>query len=356
LPKYINGSFTLPQTTQASAKIEQTLYSGQALISLKAAKANTDIYVVQIRSSKEDLAYNVEATYYNIQALTKKEELYKNNLDNSEKLIKATKLKLDNGIATKTDYNRLLVNRESVNTNLVSTRGQLQEQLIELKFLMGKPLDMPVTVNVDTGNNSLPGLIAGETSDPSKRTDIRLLNAQRIYDEISRANIKAGYQPTLSISGNLGTSGYNDHFSPFQNINGSWFNSSNFTLSLNIPIYDGGKRNSQIRQKNIELAQYDTKIEQNKQQANKEVATAVINYNTNVVTLRSQYANVKLAGKIYDDRQLQFENGIVALNDVLDAKNDLVDAENTFISSLVNTRTSELDLKKAKGGLLDDVK
>jgi outer membrane protein len=354
LPKYINGSFTLPQTTQASAKIEQTLYNGQFLIALKAAKANTNIYEVQVKSSQEDVAYNVGATYYNIQTLVKKEALYQDNLANSDKLIKATKLKLDNGIATKTDYNRLLVNRESVNANLVSTTGQLQEQLVELRFLMGKPLDMPVSVEVDSGKSSLPDLIAGETSDPAKRSDIQLLQAQRAYDEIDRANIKAGYQPTLSIANSFGTSGYNDHFNPFQNINGSWFNSNSITLSLSIPIYDGGKKRSQIRQKNIELEQYDVKIEQNKQQADKEVATAVINYNTNVVTLRSQYANVQLAGKIYVDRELQFENGIVALNDVLDAKNDLIDAENTFITSLVNTRTSELDLKKAKGELLDN--
>jgi outer membrane protein len=354
LPKYINGSFTLPQTTSASAKLEQTLYSGQTLIALKAAKANTDIYEVQVKSSKEDVAYNVGATYYNIQALMKKEELYKKNLANSEKLITATKLKLDNGIATKTDYNRLLVNRESINANLISNGGQLQEQLVELKFLMGEPLDMAVSINVDTGKNSLPDLIAGEYANPEKRSDIQLLEAQRAYDEIDKANIKAGFQPTLSVSGNLGTSGYNDHFNPFQNINGSWFNYSSIGLSLSIPIYDGGKKRSQIRQKNIELEQYDIKIEQNKQQADKEVATAVINYNTNVVTLRSQYANVQLADKIYNDRQLQFENGIVALNDVLDDKNDLIDAENTFITSLVNTRTSELDLKKAKGELLDN--
>jgi outer membrane protein len=331
LPKYITGSFTLPQTTQANAKLDQTLYSGQALIALKAAKANTDIYTVQVKSSQEDVAYNVGATYYNIQALMKKEELYKNNLDNSEKLIKATKLKLDNGIATKTDYNRLLVNRESINANLISTQGQLQEQLVELKFLMGKPLDLPISVNVDSGKNSLPDLMAGETARPERRTDIQLLEAQRAYDEIEKANIKAGFQPTLSLSGNLGTSGYNDHFNPFQNINGSWFGSSYFSLNLSIPIYDGGKKRSQIRQKNIELQQYDAKIELNKLQADKEVATAVINYNTNVVTLRSQYDNVKLADKIYVDRQLQFENGIV-----------------------VNTRTSELDLKKAKGELLDN--
>ena len=354
LPKYINGSFQLPQTTQGSAKVEQALYNGQALIALKAAKANTDIYTVQVKSSKEDVAYNVGATYYNIQALIKKEDLYKKNLANSEQLIKATKLKLDNGIATKTDYNRLLVNRESINANLVSTGGQLQEQWLELKFLMGEPLDMPLSIDTDTGKNSLPDLMAGETADPEKRSDIQLLQAQRAYDEIDKANIKAGYQPSLSIAGNLGTAGYNDHFDPFQNINGSWFNNSSITVSLSIPIYDGGKKRSQIRQKNIELEQYDTKIALNKQQADKEVATAVIDYNTSVVTLRSQYANVALADKIYADRQLQFENGIVALNDVLDAKNDLIDAENTFITSLVNTRTSELDLKKAKGELLDN--
>jgi len=352
-PKYITGSFNLPQSTQASAKLEQTLYNGQFLIALKAAKANSSIYAVQVKSSKEDVAYNVGATYYNIQALTKKVELLTDNLANSDKLINAMKLKLDNGIATKTDYNRLLVSRESTNASLISAKGQLQQQLVQLKYLMAKPLTDSLIVEVDAGQNSFPALLSNESGDASKRTDVQLLQAQKAYGEVEKSNVKAGYQPTLSFTTSYGTSGYNDKFQPFSNINGKWFNSSSIGLNLNIPIYDGGKRRSQIRQKNIELQQYDAKIQLYKQQADKEIAAAVISYNTNVVTLQSQYANVQLANKIYGDRQLQFQNGIVSLKDVLDAKNDLIDAQNTFISALVNTRTAELDLKKAKGELLE---
>ncbi|XHR94958.1 TolC family protein [Mucilaginibacter sp. UC70_90] len=352
-PKYVTGSFNLAQSTQANAKLDQTLYNGQFLIALKAAKANTNIYTVQLKSSKEDVAYNVGATYYNIQSLTKKVDLFTDNLANSDKLINAMKLKLDNGIATKTDYNRLLVSRESINASLISTRGQLQQQLVQLKFLMGKSLSDSLAVEVDAGQNSLPALLANESGNSSKRTDIQLLQAQKVVGELEKLNIKAGYQPTLSFTTSYGTTGYNDKFQPFSNINGKWFNSSSIGLNLSIPIYDGGKKRSQIRQKNIELQQYDTKIQLYKQQADKEIATAVISYNTNVVTLQSQYSNVQLANKIYLDRQLQFQNGIVSLKDVLDAKNDLIDAQNTFISALVNTRTAELDLKKAKGELLD---
>jgi outer membrane protein TolC len=352
-PKYITGSFTLPQSTQANAKLEQTLYNGQFLIALKAVKANTNIYAVQVKSNKEDVAYNVGATYYNIQSLTKKVDLLTDNLANSDKLINATKLKLANGIATKTDYNRLLVSRESINASLISTKGQLQQQLVTLKFLMGKPLADSLAIEVDAGQNSLPALLLNESGNAAKRTDVQLLQAQKAYSEVEKLNIKAGYQPTLSFTTSYGTTGYNDKFQPFSNINGKWFNSSSIGLNLSIPIYDGGKKRSQIRQKNIELQQYDTKIQYSKQQAGKEIATAAISYNTNVVTLQSQYSNVQLANKIYLDRQLQFQNGIVSLKDVLDAKNDLIDAQNTFISALVNTRTAELDLKKAKGELLD---
>lgn len=352
-PQYITGSFTLAQSTQASAKLEQTLYNGQFLIALKAAKVNSNIYAVQVKSSKEDVAYNVGATYYNIQALTKKVELLTDNLANSDELIIAMKLKLDNGIATKTDYNRLLVSRESTNASLISAKGQLQQQLVQLKYLMAKPLSDSIAVEVDAGQNSLPVLLSNESGDASKRTDVQLLQAQKAYGEVEKSNIKAGYQPTLSFTASYGASGYNDKFQPFSNLNSKWFNSSSIGLNLNIPIYDGGKKRSQIRQKNIELQQYDTRIQLYKQQADKEIAAAVISYNTNVVTLQSQYANVQLANKIYIDRQLQFQNGIVSLKDVLDAKNDLIDAQNTFISALVNTRTAELDLKKAKGELLE---
>jgi len=332
--------------------LTHTLYNGQVLIAFKAAKANISIYELQLKSSKEDLAYNVGAAYYNIQALTKKIALLTDNIDNLDKIIKSTKLNLDNGIATKTDYNRLLVNRESTEATIVSTQGQLDEQLVQLKFLMGKPLSAQLAIQLDSGSNSLNVILSPDTGNSSKRTDIQLLQAQKNADEIQRKNIKAGYQPILTLTNSFGVAGYNDRLQPFQTINNQWFNNSSISLNLSIPIFDGGKKRSQVRQKNIELEQYDAKIQYNKQQADKEELTAFINYNTNVVNLRYQYANVDLANKIYIDRQLQYQNGIVSLKDVLDSKNDLLDAENTFITSLVNARTSELDLKKAKGELL----
>src|SRR5699024_5350658 len=88
---YREVSLSSPQTVTGAVQLNQVLFDGQLLMGLKAAKVSTDVSRLQIMQTKEEVVYNVSATYYNIQTLTEQEAVLKENLGSNEKLVSATK-------------------------------------------------------------------------------------------------------------------------------------------------------------------------------------------------------------------------------------------------------------------------
>lgn len=348
---YAAGTFGTRQTTAATATLEQKLYDGQLLVGLRAAKVAGNVNELQVQATKEDIAYNVSAAYYNIQTLQKRTEILQNNLDNQDKLIRNTKLQLDNGITNKTTYNRLVVSRQNTSAQLDGLKNDLVKNMNLLKYLMGMNLQEEVAVEpvTDVAEAAIATL---EKGNAENRTDLRMLKERRYLSVLDKKSIEASYLPTLSTSLNYGYTGYYGSFDPAKQINDKFYPSSAVQVNLKIPVFDGFRKRSQIAQRRIDIARYDNEIELKRQTIDKEIADAAADYNSNISTLRSAEENRSLAEKIYDDMQLQFKNGIVSLNDVLNAQNDMNDAQNNYTNALIRLRIAELDLKKSRSELL----
>lgn len=349
---YAAGTFGTRQTTSATATLEQKIYDGQLLVGLKAAKVAGNVNELQIRGTKEDIAYNVSAAYYNIQTLQKRVEILQSNISNQDKLIRNTKLQLDNGITNKTTYNRLVVSRQNTQSQLDGASNDLVKNKNLLRYLMGTSLDEDINVASVGDAGSALNIASLEKGNAENRTDLRLLKEQRYLSVLDKKSVEAGYLPTLSTTLNYGYTGYYGSFDPAKQINDKFYPSSAVQLNLKIPVFDGFRKRSQIAQRRVDIAKYDNEIELKRQTIDKEIADAAADYNSNVSTLRSSEENKRLSEKIYDDMQLQFKNGIVSLNDVLNAQNDMNDAQTNYTNALIRLRIAELDLKKAKSELL----
>lgn len=349
---YAAGTFGTRQTTSATATLEQKIYDGQLLVGLKAAKVAGNVNELQVQATKEDIAYNVSAAYYNIQTLQKRADILQNNLDNQDKLIRNTKLQLDNGITNKTTYNRLVVSRQNTNAQLDGLKNDLVKNMNLLKYLMGIGLGEEIAVEPVGSAGEAAHIATLEKGNAENRTDLRMLKERRYLSVLDKKSIEASYLPTLSTSLNYGYTGYYGSFDPAKQINDKFYPSSAVQLNLKIPVFDGFRKRSQIAQRRIDIARYDNEIELKRQTIDKEIADAAADYNSNLSTLRSAEENRILAEKIYDDMQLQFKNGIVSLNDVLNAQNDMNDAQNTYTNALIRLRIAELDMKKSRSELL----
>ncbi|MVT08746.1 TolC family protein [Chitinophaga tropicalis] len=349
---YQTLQFSVPQSKSLTVDASQTLFNASSLIALKAAKVAVNRNLLQIQSSKEDLVYNVSATYYNIQTIMKQIDLYRSNLGNTDTLLSSTTDQFNAGLATRTDVDRLTVSRDNTKASLENSLNNLEKQYNLLKLLMNIPMDHQLSVQREEYENTSFNLDA-PLFDPEKKTNyLQIIENKRIAD-LERRNIKAGYLPTLSLSGSLGYSGYYTNANPFKNLNDKWYPSSSIGLKLSVPIFDGFSKKYQVKQKAIEIRQYDVKAEQTKQQNMKDVANAYADLKSNFLTLQTQKRNLALAQKVLDDVNVQYKSGITKVTDVLNSQSELYSAQNNYINALINIKQAELDLKKAQGLLLN---
>lgn len=347
---YREVSLSSPQTVTGTIELNQVLFDAQLFMELKAAQVSTDISRLQILQTKEEVIYNISATYYNIQTLTEQIVVLKDNIESNEKLIAASKKMLENELISEIDYNRLLVNRENIRAQLETVQNNREKLLTLLKYIAGMDLEKelhlaPLPKTVPSITMEIAPIRLGN------HTKLELLQQKQHMAELEKKSLKAGYLPTLSAGISYGYQGNYGSFDPFATeLNPT----SMFSVSLSIPIFDGFNRSSKISRKKIEIKQYQNRIRKQRRTIRKEVSDALVDYKSNLSILRSQKANRELAKNIYDDTRLQYKNGLASLTEVLNAETEMQQAQQNYLNALLKVRIAKLDLKKAKGELLPD--
>ena len=349
---YSAAKLGVPQTKSGSISLNQNLYNASAMIGLKAAKVLVNLNKLQIESSKEDLVYNVSATYYNIQAIIKQAELTSKTLASTEALLQITQDQFKAGLATETDADRLTVTRDNTKANLQSLDNSKEKYHNLLKVLMNVALTENITVQSFTDNEADAALLQLPAYNPATKTNYLQVIENIKVANLQKQNIKAGLKPTLSLNASYGLSGYNNNADPFKNINSKFYPSSSVGLSLKVPIFDGFSVKYQAKQKDFEIKKYQVQAEQTMQQNNKDVADAYADIKSNFITYQNQQRNLALAEKVMKDINQQYKSGLVKVSDVINSNTDLQTAQSNFVTALINIKQAELNLKKAQGHLL----
>ncbi len=353
--KYEAASLSAPQSKTFSAQLSQTLFNASSLIALKAAKVEVNLNQLQIRSSREDLVYNVSATYYNIQSVLKQQQLAQSNLETTTALLQVTADQFKAGLATQTDVDRLTVQRDNNAASVQNTVNSLEKEFNLLKVLMNIPLERQIAVPEEAYDESVSAAAQVSANfNPAQKTNYLQVMENKQVAILQKQNIAAGYLPSLSLGASYGLSGYNDDADPWKNLNNKWYPASYVSLKLTIPIFDGFSKKYQIRQQEIVIKKYDVQAEQTLQQNSKDVANGYADLKSNYITLQTQQRNLQLAQKVQADINTQYKSGIAKLTDALNAQSDLQTAQNNYLTALINVRQAVLDLKKAQGTLINN--
>jgi outer membrane protein TolC len=342
----------VPQSKSASVTLNQSIFNPSALIALKAAKVAVNLNQLQITSSKEDLVYNVSATYYNIQSVLKQTELSEQSLANTEALLASTQDQLMAGLATQTDVDRLTVTRDNDKANIQSLEDSKEKYYNLLKTLMNLSLNTDISVVPFEGNEAEAALLQLPSFDGTTKTNYRQIMENIKISRLQEQNIKAGYLPTLSLNGGYGLYGYSTIVDPFNAINNKYYPNSYFGVNLSIPVFDGFSIKYKAKQKYFEIKKYEVQAQQTIQQNNKDVADAYADLKSNYITYENQQRNLLLAQKVMKDIDAQYKSGLVKVSDYINTNTDLQTAQNNFVAALINIKQAELNLKKAQGTLL----
>jgi len=339
-------AFGLPYNLSTSVQASQAIYNPSLTIGLKAAKTSREVSTLQTRQTKEDVAYNVAATYYNLQTTAQQMAFLRRNIVSSDRLIQITDLQRQNQLAKGIDVDRLRLSKIASETQIESLQANYNQLLNMLKYLTGTPQSEPLAVQT-TIDETIPTVTLDAPA--INRTDLLLLDRQKVLNSLDQQNIKAGFIPTVSAYGVANSTVYatGGEYSYIKNVPGYWLG-----LQLNWSVFDGLARKARLTQKRLDNQKLDTQLQQTRESITMDITNAKNQLLVEQRNLTTNGAQVSLAEKIYSQTQLQFKEGTVSVSEVIQTEDELHNAQNNYLSTLVKFRTAELDWKKATGNLI----
>lgn len=253
------------------------------------------------------------------------------------------------GVTDKTDYKRAQI---SLN-NSVAEKKQYQHDLIAkfsfLKLYMGYPQDSSFDLEYDSsGLESEIYLDTLQHVNYSDRVEYKILQTQQSLLQSNLKYYKWSFIPTLSAYGNYNLTYANNDFGKLYSKS---FPSSYVGLSLGFPIFQGGKRTSEIKAANLQLDRLQYDFNSLRDSIQTEYTQSLENYKTALNDYYAQRDNLDLANDVYNTIYLQYKSGVKTYLEVIVAESDLRSTQVNYLNALFQVLISKLDVEKAAGTL-----
>lgn len=325
----------------------QTIFNRDVLLAKRTANVVRQQAKQQTTGTKIDVVVNVSKAFYDVLATEQQIKVIDENIGRLQRSLKDSKAQYDAGVVDKTDYKRATI---ALNNALASKKSN-QELLIAkktyLKSLMNYPSGETLEIVYDSlalENEILVDTASG--ADFTKRNEYRILQSQRQLQEANIQYNKWSYIPTLSANGAYILNYLNNNFGKLYN---DAYPNSYAGLSLNFPIFQGGKRKYNIRQSEWQLKRTDLDIQNLKNSVNSEYSNAIASYKANLANYIAVKENVELAKEVYNVINMQYRSGVKTYLELITAESDLRTAEINYFDALYGVLSSKIDVQKSLG-------
>ncbi len=323
------------------------LVNAQLWKSLKLSAMDVELAVEQARSSRIDMVEQVSKAFYQVLLAKDSYNVYKRVYDNAVENHKIVEKRYAVGQVSEYDFIRSQVTVSNAEPNVFSAENSIVLALWQLKALLGVDLDMAVDCagsladyeNAMTSQINMDGTLADNST--MKQLDIQ----ERMLEQSLKLK-RAANIPSLAASVNYQFTAMDESFALAHYM---WNPSSAAALSLNIPIFSGGKRRADIKQAKIDLGN----IQLQRENTERQLRTAIMSYYSNMQTNLKQYhassQNIATAKRGYDIAVKRYEVGGGTLLDVDNSQLAYTQAELSRSTSIYEYLINKVSMEKITG-------
>lgn len=340
IPEYLGaGMLTVSQPVYAGGKIR---------LGEKLAGKSVEISEEQKVLTTAEVLLQVEQAYWQVVQVNEKivlAEKYKAMLTALQKDLKNS---YDAGLIYKNDLLRVEVNLNEAILNLDKAEDGLVMAKLNLAQITGNAGNTDFSI-ADTVSGDFSGMNMPPLADaPEKRPEIKLLQRSLEAGEMQKQLLKADFLPSIGLSAaGLANAGKGVHLG-----NGSDFMASYYGLaSINIPIFDWGKRAGKVKEQTLKIAAQQQQLAETKEMISLEVQQAWLALNQSSQKIKMSVLSLQQADenlKLTNDR---FKAGTIAGKDVQEAQAIWQQAYSSVIDAKVEYRIHEAAYKKSIGEL-----
>ena len=336
-------------TINAGVSAAMPLVNAQLWGSLKLSALDVELSIEKARSSRLDMVTQVKSAYFSAlfakEAFNVYKEVYENavtNLEEAQKKYDAQKVSEFELVRAKTSVANAIPNVYNAESSVILA-------LWQLKAVLGIDLDMNIDVAGkldDFSQQMFYDIHQHDSVSLDRNTTMKQLAIQ--VEQLAQ-NIKLqkfANIPSLALAFNFSYMSMADDIS-FKEF--PWTPYSTVGLSLNIPIFAGGKRYQAIRQAKNQYQQVQLQVQNTERQLKIAIRQSL---NSMEMNMKSYYAAQEAAAsaqKAYDIAAASYKLGRGTLLDLNDAQLALTQSQLAKSQAVYNFITAKAQLEQTLG-------
>ncbi len=347
----IGGGFGGGSTTGSStrdtkqADLNLTLpidISGNIRRGVRAASLTNQTAELARETVRLDLRNQVRRAFMVVLQAQEIESLAQRSLGLSKERLSNTEALFQAGSLAKVEVLRAQTTVSNAETEVIKAQNRLTLAKQSLNNLLGREIDTEFEPAADIPMYQIPP----NAPDLMKtawalRPDVRSLLIRQDILALIRESQNRGLLPSLSLGAR--------HSRDLADVASSSRTATSGTLTLNVPIYDGGITRARVNQAKEDEKQNRIQLDQLKLGVELQIRSTLSSLRDAASRLESATKAVELAEETYRLAKIRFEAGEGIQLEVSDAQTGLVQARTNLITARYDYLTAWADLQRALG-------
>lgn len=333
----------------AGLSLSQLIYDHSVWVGLSLAEKAASQADSAYASAMQNLITRVTGAYFDV--LTAKDNFEFKGAEKRaiERQLEQTKQRFAVGLTAITDVHEAQAQFDLASASEILAENVLANSYESLREITGvdhKSIDILDTERFSAGSPS-----PTHSADWLKMAESGSIDlmTQRIAKDIAQETItlyKAGHMPTVSLDANYSKA--------LEQSQGPDFDSKDIGINIKIPIFEGFKIDSRVKQAQYKYIEASEKLEQTHRAVVKNVRNNFNNVVASISSIRAYEQSVVSSESALKATQAGFEVGTRTIVDVLNRTRDLYDSKRQLSEARYGYINSILALKQAAGTINED--
>lgn len=345
---YVFGSSSSDSFTR-TLSLSQTVFSLGVWESLGIAEKQALQADTRYALAQQDLIIRIAQGYFDVLSKLDNLEFVQAEKRAIERQLEQTKQRYEVGLTAITDVHEAQAQFDRAVANEIVASNDVETARETLRTITGKYHSKLDALNTNTFSTVKPSQKSTDFVETAKNRNLSLQIAKATLDiaddEIDRA--QAGHYPTLSFDAS-----YSDSLSNAAGADGRpRGDTTRVGLTLNVPIYSGGKTQAATEQARANFVAASEDLEKSMRDITRSVITSYNQVMSDVATYRALEQAVVSAESALQATEAGFEVGTRTIVDVLVSTQNLYAAKKNLANLRYQYVLSSLKLKQATGTL-----
>ncbi len=312
--------------------LNQLIYDfGKTHSQIESARINEELANLQKDQVMQSLALQTIQSYYMTAFARKSIAVKDRQLEDYSKLLSQTELKMNTGAATSFDYLNTNSEYNEVKTALIALNTAKEKQYVKLSILIDTLVNdytlLPLSFERIRESRELNDLIAYALD---HRIDMQIMLKEHSLALEQRKASDRTYNPTLSAGA---SAGFKNGYEP--NINNLRFNYS-VGATLNVPIFEGGRRGKQRDLGDIEIQKSLTSIELAQKEITNQVADSYLSLVSAAARIDQLKILLEVSQEAYKQAKTNYASGAITNLELLTSSTSATNSELLLLQEEIN--------------------